>query len=956
MDLKQQILNSINFRNFYEKHTGCEILSEKSQVNVLCCFHQDTTPSLSLNLSEGLFHCKSTGCLANKGGDCFTFYSLKHNVDYATALTNIAQELGIDTGKKIIPKNLIETWQTILKNSDAKLSFLKEKCGWTDETIEKFEIGYDGERYTIPIKDNTGEYINIRRYDPKSKGTAKMLSYKTGYGSARLFPIENLNADAILLCEGEKDCILASQIGYNIDDNSIAAITATGGAGTWKVEWNKHFKNKKVYICYDIDAAGKNGSEKIAKYLINVASEVYIIHLPIAEPADADFTDYITSLGHTKDDFDNLIKTATVYKHEKKQPKSDETISETTLYQASHSDYYEKKIHFNVMVAGKDLAPYLIPKTVLLTCEKVNMGSEKKCTKCLLMQTAGEYELELDLNHKTILQMVNCSDMELRRIIRTQAEILTDCAKWQLDVTEAMNIEEIRLIPELDFTDDDHEYVVRIAYYRGHGIRSNTSYSMVGYTLPNPKNQYATHLLTEATPAKDSMESFMMTPLIGKQLEIFQVPEDQSVSKKFDIIHADIEQNITKIFGRRDLLTAYDLAYHSVLRFKFAEDYVKRGWVDALILGDTRCGKTQSAERLIKHYQLGEMFDAEHTTLAGLIGGLQQSQNRWILTWGKWPLNDRRLLIIDEASGLNVEQIAALSGMRSEGIAELIKVQTERTYSRTRIIWQSNPRSENPLNTYSQGIYAVKELFGRPEDIARLDFAVTAASGEIPLSTINQVSESMITHIYTSELCRNLILWAWSRKANDIVITEESVNCILTVSEDLSDRYTSVIPLVEPAEQRIKVARLAVAIAARVFSTDETYEKIIVLPKHVKFVWDFLMTIYNKPSMAYDIYSEAQKKELNLSETEIEQVISGLQIPIGGASALKEVISYIADAQQLTISDLIDVTGLERPDIKKLISTLVRKRAIKKKYTFYVKTPAFIRWLRQYLEKLKGEN
>ena len=90
--------------------------------------------------------------------------------------------------------------------------------------------------------------------------------------------------------------------------------------------------------------------------------------------------------------------------------------------------------------------------------------------------------------------------------------------------------------------------------------------------------------------------------------------------------------------------------------------------------------------------------------------------------------------------------------------------------------------------------------------------------------------------------------------------------------------------------------------------------------------------------------------KLNLSE--IEQVISGLQIPIGGASALKEVLSYIADAQQLTISDLIDVTGLERPDIKRLISTLVRKRAIKKKYTFYVKTPAFIRWLKKHIDKI----
>jgi hypothetical protein len=230
----------------------------------------------------------------------------------------------------------------------------------------------------------------------------------------------------------------------------------------------------------------------------------------------------------------------------------------------------------------------------------------------------------------------------------------------------------------------------------------------------------------------------------------------------------------------------------------------------------------------------------------------------------------------------------------------------------------------------------------------------------VPNSEINKPIEKTVAHLYTSDLCKQLVLWAWSRKAEDVVFTPGVVDCIMFVANEMGKKYSAAIPLVEPAEQRIKIARLSVAAAARVFSTDESYEKVIVEPKHVKFVWEYLMEMYSKPSMGYDIYSLSQKKETTLgNEDEIRDAFTKLYPAFSGAKSeemLRDVVSYIADSQQLTVSDLCDLTGLERPEIKSFISTLVRKRAIKKRYTFYAKTPAFIRWIRKYQQELGGNN
>lgn len=410
------------------------------------------------------------------------------------------------------------------------------------------------------------------------------------------------------------------------------------------------------------------------------------------------------------------------------------------------------------------------------------------------------------------------------------------------------------------------------------------------------------------------------------------------VAAKFQEIHNDLEANVTKIYNRHDLLTVLDLVAHSVLQFPFQGDLVRKGWVEALVVGDTRCGKSESAIRLTQHYRAGEIVTGENASYAGLIGGMQQTQKTWSITWGKYPLNDRRMLVVDEFSGLSQESISRMSGVRSSGVAEIVKIQTERTTARVRAIHLSNARAKRPLAGFNSGIDVINDLIGQPEDIARYDLALLVATGEVPLSIINARTRPHVDHVYTSELCNRLIYWAWSRKPNQVYFDKGTEDACLTHATELSNKFMA--PLVEGAEQRVKLARLAVATAARVFSTDASGSSVVVKPEHVEFVAKFLDEIYCKPVMAFDIYSRTKKTEATLGDPQkIQDKLDSLTDAGRG---------LLLDAPIFQTGDLQDYFGLARDEAIALGSFFVQHRCARKGKFGYYKLPAFIQFLRYF--------
>lgn len=407
------------------------------------------------------------------------------------------------------------------------------------------------------------------------------------------------------------------------------------------------------------------------------------------------------------------------------------------------------------------------------------------------------------------------------------------------------------------------------------------------------------------------------------------------VRAKFELIHNDLEANVTKIYRRHDLAFIYDLCIHSVIQFRFQGDLVRKGWVEALIIGDTRCGKSESIDRLSRHYRSGEMVSGEGASYAGLVGGLQQIQNHWSITWGKMVLNDRRALTVDEFQGLSIEAIGRLSGVRSSGMAEINKIQSERTLARVRLFALANPRGRRPLAGFNTGMHAIEDLIGAPEDIARFDVCGTVASKEVPVEVINAYVRPIVPHVYTSAACAKLVNWAWSRRPDDVVWQKGTEHAVLDAATALSKKFAP--PLVEPAEQRIKVARLSVAAAARVFSTDDG-RRVVVTPAHVEFVAQFLEEVYCKPSMALDIYSAAKHSETHLHDSKaVKEKLALLPADFRG---------LLSDAPSFSERDVQDFGSLSRDAAADLCSFFVRQRCVKKGRFGYHKLPAFTKFLR----------
>ena len=78
-----------------------ELISEVTQVKksgrsymAVCPFHQEKTPSMSVDRGRGLYHCFGCG----KGGDVFDFVQETRGVQFGEALDMLAQEAGIDHG------------------------------------------------------------------------------------------------------------------------------------------------------------------------------------------------------------------------------------------------------------------------------------------------------------------------------------------------------------------------------------------------------------------------------------------------------------------------------------------------------------------------------------------------------------------------------------------------------------------------------------------------------------------------------------------------------------------------------------------------------------------------------------------------------------------------------------------------------------------------------------------
>lgn len=909
----------------------------------------DNNPSLTVNLAKGVWYCNS----CHSKGNIHTMYKALYHKSNEEAWFELGDALKIprpDGSKPTRPDieiGLVQEYhQKLMSLTGPIRDMLRERRGLTDKTLVDFQLGWDGDRITIPIYDEYNTLVNFRRYKWNStEDQWKVLNYvdefNNTYGEVRIFGIDRVLDDTIediVWCEGEMDRLTAEQ-------NGFACACPTSGAGTWKPDWTKLFRNKKrVYLAQDNDEAGRNATRKLCEKLYRIV-DVYIINWPDDFPVKGDITDFFTKCGQTAEDFQKLLDGATKYVDptitEKRLADESDAI-EVHLASSADAEFYGKRIRVPVMVSGKDSTPYLCPRRVRLFCGDAADGESKKCADCSLAVHAGEIRKTYDATDQALLKCIKCTDKQQVSVIKEDLGVNCKCQKCSFEIEEYMNLEELRLIPKAEANfgfSKEHDYVVRSGYFTGSNLKTNKRYTMVGYMYSDPYSQYATYVFDQALPEKDMISDFELDDEALEYLKLFKPKPGQSIKDKFDEIHTDLERNVTYIWERKPVAFAVDLIYHTVLNFYFQEQFVKRGWGELLIIGDSGQAKTTIVERMMHHYRLGELHSGESSKRTGLVYSMQQTNKRWFLVWGAFPLNDGGLVTIDELSGLSEEDLGVMSDVRSSGIAKATGVITAETTSRTRAIFISNPRNGRQLNSETYGVNAVLKLMGKAEDVRRLDLAMSVASGDVDPALVNKSLKDIpeVPHVYTSDACNTRVLWAWSRKPDDVIFTPEATERILECATQMGAQYSSKVPVVEAADQRIKIARLSVAAACCMFSSDETGQKVIVLPEHVDFVVDFMNTLYTSKSFGYDKLSEQDSITSDTSTDNIARLRKAfLTLPI---MDFNEMVKILYQLPYFSRATLEDYTGLAKDDLRMLLKFLTTNTLVDKVRGDYRRLP-----------------
>ena len=397
----------------------------------------------------------------------------------------------------------------------------------------------------------------------------------------------------------------------------------------------------------------------------------------------------------------------------------------------------------------------------------------------------------------------------------------------------------------------------------------------------------------------------------------------KKVKDKIETYDLFLTEKVLQIYGRQDLTTGILLTYCSPLRFSFQNQLLPRGWVDCLIFGDSRCGKTDIAKGILNGVQMGEFFSCENASFAGLIGGLQQVSGRtkWDIVWGKLPLNTGRLLIADEMSNLEVDEISSMSSVRSSGIAEICKVQSGMTKAQTRMVWLSNPRDGSKMSEYTYGMLALKGIIGRMEDIARFDFAIAVNTDDVPLNVLNAMQKSdNARDEFGWEPLKHLIRWVWNLHPSEILFPDDTTQTILDLSIQMARDYTSTIPLVEPNEQRIKIARISAAVAARCYS--EENHNLVVKPEHALYANHFMRRCFDSKALGYRMMSRAMAEDDEANIKNKDVVVSVLRRY--GAEKNPRSLKLMYNTELITLNDIGNIFNITSAESREILSVLMR--------------------------------
>ncbi len=324
-------------------------LKKKGKNYQACCpFHNEKTPSFSVNQEKQFYYCFGCGV----SGNAIQFLMEFERLEFVEAIEELASALGLDVPREQgftssnapsvsheIKRDLYQLMEQValfyqkqLRTEKAKeaINYLKGR-GLSGEIVKKFGIGFvadeweqikrqfgqtpqaqqalldagmliendQGRRYDrfrarvmFPIRDKRGRYIGFGGRVIEKDGTPKYLNspetpiFHKGRELYALYEVLQLHKDPahILVVEGYMDVVALGQFGIDY------AVAALGTATTSEHIQTLFRQTSTIICCYDGDRAGRDAAWRAMEQalpLLHDGRQLKFMFLPDGEDPDS---------------------------------------------------------------------------------------------------------------------------------------------------------------------------------------------------------------------------------------------------------------------------------------------------------------------------------------------------------------------------------------------------------------------------------------------------------------------------------------------------------------------------------------------------------------------------------------------------------------------------------------------------------------------------------------------
>lgn len=894
---------------FFEHYFDIVNEGNNEEVAVRCPFPHTTSsgveyyeanPSAHVNIKSRMYHCK----VCNQGHSEISFITKIFDTTYGNATRLV---------KVFNNEETLEQWNQYTDLSDGARE-LAHSLGITDKVIEELHIANNAEGtllFPVFMKD---KLIDIRAYTP---GGSPKIKSRPGALSGEIIPLDLWTQTNVrkttLICAGEKDMATTRSHGFN-------AITITGGEMALPFS-PVNFKDRDVVILYDNDDAGRLGAKRLATYLLDYCHSVKVctaFHEVCVEDKE-DITDFWNKYNGTREQLIQMMNATPLFTREESIKES--PLPLVSLAEATNPKYINKLVRTNIQVVAVSETQYVTP--TIMTGEKL-----KDTGKGDTMYV-GEVR-EWAMNESTVQDVLHLIDggfkeedirkhaLQLLKIQPTEKYIKISRPTKEVvykgtvtDMFESMNTDSMPM-----------EYT---AYSVGTRLESGKKYMCTYKLVPHPyKGQQLIMMIMNAVPANDSVSNFKITTETKQHLKMFQEIEGDVKTKVTTLVQK--VKGLLGFNGNDDLITVIDLAYHTVLTFNLGQFKNVRGYLDTLIVGESRVGKSSTADCLRKTYQLGTFTSlaGNSATIPGLIGGSNKTSGGSMQTKaGLIPQNHKGLIIFEEFGKCNSNITAELTDIRSSNEVRITRVSGILTLpAMVRMISLSNVKATasneiKSIASYPNGISIVTELVPTAEDIARYDLmCILGDKGNAQIDPYWEPEAPLPSEAYQTR-----IRWVWSRTAEQVIIPADVGNYIIHMANMLNESYDCHIKIFG-TEAWKKLSRLAIAVAGYCVSTDDTYTNIIVTKEHVDFAADLFIKLYDNSTFRLKEYVENERKYNRIDDAGV-QLLQELYIKV------PQLLIMLEQETRPSRNSLMAAVGLEANAYNGFMSQLIRGSFVK---------------------------